>query len=146
MTKRCSGCMANKSSPSEAPIHPWEYPTKPWSRVHIDFAGPFHGYMFLVPVDAYSKWPLVKVIKKTTAMHTIEVIRAIFADFGVCQEIVSDNGPQFVSETFKHFLKMNGVKHFRSEPYHPRTNGLAEKFVQTMKQALKAAKHDQRTI
>ena len=85
-------------------------------------------------------------MKRTKASHTIEVIRAIFADFGVCEEIVSDNGPQIVSEEFLHFLRMNGVKHIRSAPYHPRTNGLAERFVQTLKQALKAAKHDSGTI
>ncbi|XP_052771110.1 uncharacterized protein K02A2.6-like [Mya arenaria] len=146
LTKHCSGCMANRPSPKESPIHPWEFPKKPWSRVHIDFAGPFMGYMYLVLVDAYSKWPIVKIMKKTTAGHTIDVLRAIFADYGVCDELVSDNGPQFVSEEFRHFLRMNGVKQTFSAPYHPRTNGLAEKFVQTLKQALKAAKHDQGTI
>ena len=146
MAKSCSGCTANKVNPPEAPIHPWEFPTKPWSRVHIDFAGPFMGYMYLVLVDAYSKWPIVKVMKNTTATQTVEVVRAVFADCGVCDEIVSDNGPQFVSEEFSHFLRMNGVRHIRSSPYHPRTNGLAERFVQTFKQAMKAAKNDSGTI
>ena len=50
---------------------------------------------------------------------------------------MSDNGPQFVSAEFEKFMKENGVKHFRSAPYHPSTNGLAERFVQSLKQALK---------
>lgn len=146
LTKKCSGCMAVKNNPPEAPIHPWEYPCKPWSRVHIDFAGPFLGHMYLVMVDAYSKWPIVSVMKSTTATKTVEVIRSAFADYGLCDEIVSDNGPQFVSSVFKDFLKKNGVRHITSAPYHPKTNGLAERFVQTLKQALKSAKKDQGTI
>ena len=49
---------------------------------------------------------------------------------------MSDNGPQFTSEEFAIFMKLNGVKHTRSAPYHPSTNGLAERF---MKQGLKAS-------
>ena len=59
--------------------------------------------------------------------------------YGLPEQIVSDNGPQFVSEDFAVFLKINGIKHTRSAPYHPSTNGLAERFVQSMKQALKAS-------
>ena len=66
MTKSCSGCVTYKKSPTEAPIHPWEYSSKACSRIHIDFTGPFLGSMFLVMVDAYSKWPIVKEIKSTT--------------------------------------------------------------------------------
>ncbi len=83
LTKSCSGCQLTKKQAPEAPIHPWEYPEKPWSRIHVDFAGPFLGSMFLVIVDAYSKWPVVKQMKTTTATQTIEVLRAVFADSGI---------------------------------------------------------------
>ena len=146
LTKSCVGCIQSKRLPPEAPIHPWEYPKRPWSRVHVDFAGPFQGHMFLVMVDAYSKWPVVKVMGKTTTTQTIEVFRSVFADYGICEIVVSDNGPQFVSEEMKDFFRLNGVKHITSAPYHPRSNGLAERFVQTFKQALKAAKRDSGTI
>ncbi|XP_053383800.1 uncharacterized protein K02A2.6-like [Mercenaria mercenaria] len=146
LVKSCGGCARNKSSSTEAPIHPWEFPKKPWSRVHIDFAGPFQGHMYFVAVDAYSKWPVVKIMHKTTATHTVEVLRAIFANCGICDEIVCDNGPQFVSDEFRSFLVKNCVKVRYSAPYHPKTNGLAERFVQSMKQALRAAKNDQGTV
>ena len=51
---------------------------------------------------------------------------------------MSDNGPQFVSEEFKQFMIANGVKHIRSWPYHPASNGAAEMMVQILKLALKA--------
>ena len=77
-------------------------------------------------------------MKETTASQTIARLRSLFASFGLPEQLVTDNGPQFVSEEFSHFLKSNGIKHIRCAPYHPASNGLAERFVQSLKTALKA--------
>lgn len=146
LIKRCAGCQQNRNIPPEAPIHPWEYPDKPWKRIHVDFAGPFLDSMFLIIVDSYSKWPVVKQMRKTTATQTIEVMRAVFSEYGIPAQIVSDNGPQFIAEEFKTFLRENGIQQILSAPYHPKTNGLAERFVQSFKVAMKAAKNDCGTI
>lgn len=53
-------------------------------------------------------------------------------------QLVSDNGPQFISEEFGLFLKQNGVKHIKSSPYHPASNGQAERFVRTFNEAMRA--------
>ena len=53
---------------------------------------------------------------------------------------VSDNWPQFRSEEFTRFLKMNGVKHVRVAPYHAASNGLAERMVQSFKNHMKVCK------
>lgn len=108
--------------------------------LHVDFAGPFEGHMYLVAVDAHSKWPEVHVMDCTTANKTIQVLRGHFSRHGTPHILVSDNGPQFCSEEFSTFLKLNGVKHIRSAPFHPATNGLAERFVQTFKHALKSSR------
>ena len=50
----------------------------------------------------------------------------------------SDNGPQFVSNEFSQFMRSNGIKHSLVAPYHPRSNGQTERFVQTFKQYFKA--------
>ena len=63
----------------------------------------------------------------------------MFATFGLPEQLVTDNGPQFLSEEFALFSKLNGIRHIRSAPYHPATNGLAERFVQSVKLALKAS-------
>ena len=55
--------------------------------------------------------------------------------------LFSDNGPQFTSEEFAHFMKMNGIKHVFCAPYHPSSNGLAERFVQTFKRSMKASEN-----
>ena len=54
--KGCDKCQAHQSTPAEAPLHPWEWPGFPWSRLHVNYAGPYKGEMFLVVIDAYSKW------------------------------------------------------------------------------------------
>ena len=124
-----------------APLHPWIWPSRPWQRIHIDFAGPMGGHTFLVVVDAHSKWPEVIDMSSTTASATIQQLRSLFASYGLPEQLVSDNGPQFVAEEFEYFLKSNGVKHIHSAPYHPSSNGLAEWFVCTFKAAMKASEH-----
>ena len=138
LAKTCTACQAVKKAPTKAPLHPWAWPTVPWQRVHVDFAGPFSGRMFLLVVDAHSKWPEIQIMSTTTASKTISVLREVFARYGLPQQLVSDNGPRFVAEEFLVFLRSNGVKHIRSAPYHPATNGAIERMVQTMKQSLKA--------
>ena len=66
-------------------------------RIHVDFMGPFQGKMFLVVMDAYSKWPEVFMMQTTTTSKTIECLRYMF---GYPEQLVSDNGPQFTSEEF----------------------------------------------
>ena len=96
----------------------------------------------MVLVDAHSKWPEVIDMPSTTVTKTIEALQSIFASYGLPLQLVSDNGPQFSSTEFKEFLVHNGIKHLRSAPYHPATYGLAEHFVQSLKKALLASKHD----
>lgn len=142
MARHCQGCQETASNPKRAPIHVWEYPSSPWQRLHVDFAGPLFGKMYLVLVDAYSKWPEIIEMRTTTAEETVAQIRTIFARMGIPQQLVSDNGPQFTSETFKIFMKKNGIKHVTGAPYHPATNGIAERLVRSFKRAVKADRTD----
>lgn len=53
------------------------------------------------------------------------------------EQLVSDTGPQFTSEEFQIFLSNSGIKHVTPVPFHPATNGLAVRFVQRLKNALR---------
>lgn len=136
--KQCSSCQSTQKAPPAAPLHPWEFPSRPWSRLHIDYAGPFMGgYMFLVVVDAHSKWMEVFPMRTATSQATIEKLRCAFATHGLPDIIVSDNGTCFTSAEFAEFVQCNGIKHVRSAPFHPASNGLAERAVQTFKESMK---------
>ena len=99
--------------------------------------GPFEDKMFLILIDAHSKWIEAFCTQKATSRVVIDALRPIFARFGIPETIVSDNGTPFVSEEFIHFLHQNGIKHNTSAPYHPASNGLAERAVQIVKRGLK---------
>ena len=142
LVKSCKSCQEVQKAPETAPLHPWIWPGKPWVRVHLDFAGPFLGKSFLIAVDAYSKWPEIIEMSATSATQTIAVLRQIFTTHGIPEQLVSDNGPQFISSEFAEFCKTNGVKHIRVSPYHPASNGLAERMVQTFKQSMKKTAKD----
>ena len=129
-------------------ISRWPWPTAPWERVHIDFAGPFMGYMYLVVVDSHFKRVEIMPMKSTTTEKTLEVSRELSAHHGLPKQLISDNGPQFTTKEFEECMCANGVKHsrIRSAPYHPATNGEAERFVQTFKRSLQAGRSDAGTI
>ena len=59
MAKGCLGCQSFQKMPAHAPLHPWEWPSKPGQRVHVDYAGHFQGTMFLIVMDAHTKGPEV---------------------------------------------------------------------------------------
>ena len=134
----CSGCQESRPAPPSAPLHPWSWPSEPWSRLHIDSAAPFMGKMYLVLVDTHSKWMDVEIISQITAPQTIEKLRSIFAVHGLPKKVVSDNGPTFISHKFQEFMERYGIVHVKAAPYHPSSNGLAERAVRSFKQGLKS--------
>ena len=137
MVKQCQICQQNQSSPPVAPLQPWNWPTRPWSRLHIDFAGPVEGKMVLIVIDAHSKWIEAIPVSAATSSLTIQQLRKLFAQFGVPDTVVSDNGTQFTANEFREFCESNGIRHTRVAPYHPSSNGLAERAVRIVKEGLR---------
>lgn len=139
--RHCYKCQQNRNNPSAAQPHSWEYPSAAWERLHIDFAGPFMGKMFLIVVDAFSKWIEVESMSSSTSSATVRCLRKIFSTHGLPRVMVSDNGRAFLGHEFKEFLKKNGVRHILAAPYHPASNGQVERMVRTFKESLKALSH-----
>ena len=92
--------------------------------------------MWLLVVDAYSKWPEIHSMEPTTAEATIKHLRQIFATHVLPRQIVSVNGPQFIATSFQKFCEARGIQHIRTAPYSYRSNGEAERLVQTFKNAI----------
>ena len=131
--EQCKTCQVNQNMPASAPFHHWERTTKSWVRIHIDFAGPYLGKMFLVLTDTYSKWMDIYSMSDIKAVTLIDALRISFANHGLPYVIVSDNGPAFTSKEFKNFIHKNGIKHITIVPCYPSSNGAAERAVQTFK-------------
>ena len=70
--KRCNQCQLSLPSPPIVSMHPWEWPKHPWEHIHINFAGPFMGKMFLLVVDAHSRWMEVEAVSAASSQNTID--------------------------------------------------------------------------
>ncbi|XP_015122073.1 uncharacterized protein K02A2.6-like [Diachasma alloeum] len=137
IVRNCQECMEVLSAPPKTPTQPWEAPEKPWSRIHLDFAGPIAGQSFLIVVDATTKWLEVKRVSSPNSMNIIKIQRALFATFGIRGTIVYDNGTAFMSDEIKFFYNKNGIKTVYIAPYNLQANGQAERIVQTAKRSVK---------
>ena len=106
------------------------------ANLHLDYAGPLQGKMFLVLIDAHSKWMDVFPVHSATTSATLECLRRTFAIHGIAETIVTDNGSCFTSEEFATCMLNNGIQHICVAPYHPASNGMAKRdvSVQTFKQ------------
>lgn len=131
--QECFACQQQQRPLRPVPMMPWPFPDRAWSRIHVDYAGPYRNSYFFIAIDAFSKWIEVFPVSSPSAECTIACMRVMFANQGLPDMVVSDNGPAFASEAYETFLKKNGVKRMLVPPYHPASNGAAERAVQTMK-------------
>ena len=138
MIEKCKDCaLTAKASPTT--FKPWPKTEQPWSSIHVDFAGPLEDFYYLTVVDSYCKWPEVLRCRRHTTGTTIGFLHELFVRFGIVDCVVSNNGSQFTSAEFKEFCEIFQIKYITTPQYHPRSNGQAERFVDTLKRAIKKA-------
>ena len=135
LVRSCSDCAALHSLPPKAPLHSWPWVNHPMQRLHIDYVE-IEGHQVLVIIDVHSKWIEAVPMHSATADTTINALRKFFSSFGLPEEIVSDNGTQFTAHQFQTFCERNGIKHSKTPPYHPASNGAAERAVAVVKHAV----------
>ena len=142
---QCGICRKMENTPIKEPLLSHEVPDRPWSKVGLDL---FHVQekTYLVTVDYYSNFWEIDMLKTTESQAVIKKIKAHFARYGIPDTVISDNGPQFSSHTFKEFADQWEFKHHTSSPYHSRSNGLAESAVKTAKRLITKAILDQQDI
>ena len=137
LCRKCTSCGQFQNKPDKPSIHPWMMPEKPWSRLHLDHAINFLGRNWLVLVDAYSKYPCIHTTTSTSSKSTTAILEQEFAHFGYPHTLVTDNATTFMSQEFQAWCKQRGIVHLTGAPYHPATNGAAERLIQSFKQALR---------
>ena len=129
----------NKSMPPTSLGH--EVPTVPWSKVATDI---FHyeSQLYLLIVDYTSRFPIVRRLKLMSAQNITEHFKSIFSEYGWPDTLVSDNGPCYTAEMFTNLMKEYAVNHITSSPHYPQSNGLAEKFIQIVKNLFHKVKEE----
>ena len=143
----CATCATKKASfllPDELQSFPV---SARFDRLHIDLMGPFpetpKGNKYITCcIDAFTKWAEACPVPNKEA-HTVAnfFLANIISRHGVPQTVVSDNGREFDGE-FTKVLEDSYIEHRHSSPNHPQTNGLVERFNQTLRRAIQRSIQD----
>ena len=135
MVESCPTCAVFRKQQIE-PLMPTEMPERPFQKVGVDLFE-FNKQTYLLIVDYFSRFPIVKLLSSTTSMDVINHLKSAFAQHGIPQILLSDNGPQFSASQFKDFTKSWNINHITSSPRFAQSNGEVERSVQTVKNLLK---------
>ena len=131
----CKTCIKYSKSQRNEPLQSHPTPVVPWHMVATDLFETKNSKYLLI-VDYYSKFPVLRKLSSTTSRVLIQEMKAVFTELGVPSVIVSDGGPQYTATEFQDFTKHWQIEHRLSSPRNPQSNGMAECFVQTMKASL----------
>lgn len=139
----CSICNSCKPHQQKEPLKSHKVPQQPWSIVATDLFE-WNKVNYLVTVDSYSGWYEIDALR-STGTNSTEVIKRLkchFARFGIPDQVISDNGPQYSSAEFQSFARQWNFQHITSSPTYPQSNGLAENAVKSAKNLLEKTKRD----
>ena len=118
-----------------------EIPTFLWTKLATDIVH-FEGDSYLLLVDYTSRYPVICKLILMTAQNVIGHLKVIFSEYGWPDTIVSDNGLCYTTEAFTKTMQEYRVNHITSSPHYPQSNGLVEKFVQTVKSLFYKAREE----
>jgi hypothetical protein len=137
----CQICKEKQRSNTREPLQPHEVPERPWQKVATDLFQ-WQNKHYLLTVDYYSRYFEVDELTTTTSLAVIRKMSAHFARHGIPEVVISDNGTQYTSAAFADFAKKWDFRHVTVSPKHPQSNGLAEKYVQIVKNILEKSRRD----
>jgi transposase InsO family protein len=139
--KSCDNCQRRNKPKGKHELHSIRI-KEPWYLIGIDIVGPLpiteNGNRYIVTaMDYFTKWPEARALKEATAEKVMEFIfEDIICRHGSPKRILSDRGTHFNNQLIEEFTKTFKVKHGFSTPYHPKTNGLVERFNKTLCESL----------
>ena len=109
MTENCPTCAQfSKQQPKET-LHPHNVPSYPWQRLGCDLFD-YGGAQYLLVTDYYSKYPIIRKLSSTTSAAIINHLKSIFAEHGIPESLVSENGPRYSSKEFAAFYDQWGYQ------------------------------------
>ena len=127
----------------KAPLEKMTLVDAPFMRVAVDLVGPIspprekgHQYI-LTLVYCATRYPEAIPSKNVQTEKVAEALVDIYSRLGIPEEILSDQGSQFISQCMQEVSRLLSIKRLTSSPYHPICNGLVERFNGTLKTMLK---------
>ena len=145
MTRTCTLCQELANCNRNEPLIPHDTPMAPWKKLGTDLFEVDREHFVLI-CDYFSKYPIVTLLHATTSENVTEEIRKAVSLFGRPDEIVSDNGPQYIAKPFQDFVHKWGIQHTTSSPRFPQSNGFIERQVQTIKKIIKKCKKEKQSL
>lgn len=134
----CDICLTYSKNNVREPLIQHDHPNGPWKKLGIDIFN-YKNNNYILAVDYFSKFVEIGKIKSTNCKAVSQFIKNICSRHGIPLIIHSDNGPPFNSYDFKKFAKEYNFKHTTSSPYHPKSNGQAERTIGTITNIIKKA-------
>lgn len=134
---RCSICQKTQRKPAREPLILKAIPSLPWEICGSDLFK-YHGVDYLILCDSYSGYFELEAMENgTSSRQTIEILKKWFAIHGIPRILETNGGPQYISKEFQNFEKSWNFNRQPSSPYYPRSNGLAERYVEIAKNLLR---------
>ena len=118
-----------------------EVPLYPWTKLATDIFH-FEGASYQLIVDYTSRYPVVHKLTSMTGQHVANHFKLICSEYGWPETLVSDNGPCYTFESFTTLMKEYNVNHITNSPHYLQSNGLAEKYMQILKNLFYKAKEE----
>ena len=161
----------NDRAEGKLPISPMRQALHPNERIHMDLYGPLDvddpsvmkivankkeggieavtvrrdKCYVLVMTDALSKLVRLVILPNKTASTVADAFLAEWCHiYGIPKSICTDQGTEFTNDILRHITKQHNIKHFTTSPYHPQSNGSAERFNRTMGEFLRATLTEER--
>ena len=145
--KFCATCpqcqlVARKLKSHRAPLRPVEVVTEPFKKIAIDIVGELprstSGYKYILTiVDYATRYPEAIPLRTTSSKAIADALIQYFSKVGIPDEIVSDQGSNFMSKLMAQLYEQLGISKIKTSIYHPQANGLVERFNGTLKAMLK---------
>ena len=127
---------------AESPANPAAHRREPFQRIAMDIVGLLPKTQswkrfILVVCDYTTRYPEAVALRSVVAPHIAEELVKMFSCMGVPEEILTDQGANFMSLLLTEVYRFLHIKPIRTTPYHPQTDGLVERFNQTLKAMLR---------
>lgn len=142
----CEVCEKTKiHKHTHTPLQITSVASAPFEKIYVDFVGEIHpnsseGHKYIMSISCdLTKYVVMLPTFDSTALTAAKIIvENVCLVFNIPKIIISDNGPAFVAETFKQMAKLLDIKHIKTTPYHPQSNGGIERYHRTLGQYIRS--------